>query len=266
MADVKETVESSAAETVESQETTAPPAEALNTVEQETETKKTAEKSEEAKHEEFIPYHRLAEATDKKNEALHRVEELEGELEKSRAAKAPETAVPSTELTEPPEHLSQREKVDFYVRQGAERLMQDKLGMNLDQVKTLLQTIPGVSDATYEQQWQRMCEAKGLDPNDRTIQDLTRGLVKGSGHDVQDALSVVANLVGKKKAATSETTPQIMENGATAHTMTKENVDFVWDKGAAMTLASQGKLVDNASAVDILKAAEKISKAKAAEK
>jgi len=235
-----------------------PPAEAIKT-----ETTAESEPSEEEHPD--LSYKRFVEINAQRKKANDRADRFEKELKlaKESASAEPPTAV---ELTEPPEHLSQREKVDFYVRQGAERLMQEKLGMNLDQVKTLLQTIPGVSDATYEQQWQRMCEAKGLDPNDRTIQDLTRGLVKGSGHDVQDALSVVANLIGKKKAATSETTPQIMENGATAHTMTKENVDFVWDKGAAMTLASQGRRVDNASAVDILKAAEKISKAKAAEK
>ena len=139
---VPSTTETTETTTEQTPEVEATPAEATTT--------ETTATPEAAKEEEKgpIPYDRFAEINDERKASGRRVKELERELEQEREAKAPETAAPSTELTEPPEHLSTREKVDFYVRQGAERLMQDKLGMNLDQVKTLLQTIPGVSDAT----------------------------------------------------------------------------------------------------------------------
>jgi hypothetical protein len=255
-----ETVDSSATATETTAEavteTTAAPAEAENT---ETTPAKEAT-TEEPKGP--IPYDRFAQVNDQKKEAIERAARLEAELEQARATKPAETVVPTAELTEPPEHLSQREKVDFYVRQSARNMIREELGMDLQQAKGLLEAIPSVSDATYEQQWERMCTAKGLDPKDRVVQDLTRGLVKGSGHEVEDALNVVADLVGKKTAVTTATPPQRMENDATTGTMTDKSVELVFDKASARKLAEQGKRAPLLSAVDILKAAD--SKRKAA--
>lgn len=246
-----ESNEATAEQTVEVEAT---PAEAENTeTEAEAQTAKPDEKGP-------IPYARFAEINDKRKASEGRVAELERELEQAAASKPAEATASKVELTEPPEHLPQREKVDFYVQQGVERFFAEKLGMDAGQVSTLLQTIPAVSDATYEAQWQTMCKAKGLDPTDRQVQDFTRGLVKGSGYEVKDALTMVADVLSKKKASTTTTTPQRMENNATSNTMTKDKIDFVWDKAGAMDLASRGKRTENSSTVDILKAAASMRK------
>lgn len=238
----------------QSVEVEATPAEAKTTeTEAEAQTAKPDEKGP-------IPYERFAEINDKRKASEGRVAELERELKQATAEKPAEAPAAKVDLTEPPEHLSQRDKVDFYVQQGVERFFAEKLGMDAGQVSTLLKTIPAVSDATYEAQWQTMCKAKGLDPTDRQVQDFTRGLVKGSGYDVKDALSMVAEVLSKKKESSSATPPQRMENDATSNTMTKDKIDFVWDKNGAMDLASKGKRTSNMSTVDILKAAESMRK------
>lgn len=209
-----------------------------------------------------IPYDRFAKINDQRKEAVERAERLEQQL-KSAVASQPEKAsevTPPAELTEPPEGLSPREKVDFYVRQSAGKMIKEELGMDLASAKSLLDAIPSVSDATYQQQWVRMCEAQGLDPEDRVVQDLTRGLVKGSGHAPEDALSLVSSLVGKKEA-TKAPPPQRMETDAATNAMSADKVDLVFDKTTARSLAEKGKRSPMLSAVDILKLADQRRKA-----
>ncbi len=202
-----------------------------------------------------IPYDRFARVCDERTRAETKSVELEKQLELARAVQTQPKATDAAP-EEPPEHLTDRQKISWYVNQDVEK----GLGMSLSDAKTLLASVPGVSEETYQAKWTRMCDVAKLDPKDRTTQDLVGGLVK-QGQAIEDAMSVVSGLMGNKTGPSKAKTPQEMENGATTHTMTSSKVAPVFDKKAAQALAQKGQRVEMLSTVDILKAASEHRKA-----
>ncbi len=250
--------ESTESSTVENQEATGASEETGQSASAETENAENQATSTETQTEEShgtIPYDRFAKINDERKVAELRNTELEKQLELARAVEPKPKAVEAT-LEEPPEHLTDRQKISWYVNQDVER----GLGMSLSDAKTLLASVPGVSEETYQAKWTRMCDSAKLDPKDRTTQDLVGGLVK-QGQAIEDAMSVVSGLMGNKTGPSKAKTPQEMENGTTTHTMTSAKVAPVFDKKAAQELAQKGQRVEMLSTVDILKAASEHRKA-----
>ena len=204
-----------------------------------------------------IPYSRLAKEIENRKKIELRTQELEAELLKARSATPAATV--AEDDSEPPEHLTERQKVKWYVEQDAKSLLSRELGMSLDQVKALLSTVPETAQESNQNKWTRACAQHGLDPNNREVQDMVRSFVKGGGHDVETAFELTKGYLGKAPPAT--VTPQRMENGTGTGAMTSENVGIVFDTRKARELAQAGKRSPDVSFLDILEASAARKKA-----
>ena len=234
------------------EEVSTTPAEAENTV---TETPEPAVEEEKGP----IPYGRFAEVVERRQSAEAENVTLKERLEVlERGQAAP--ATPEVQLEEPPENLSQREKVRWYVRRDAKEMIKESLGMDLPEAAALLSTIPTVSQDVAARKWESACSEHGLDPEDKLVQDITRGLVKRGGRELGEALATVKAFYGGKGAAATPDpppTPQRMENGTTTGNDVSERSALVFNRKDAVKMAQRGERSPDASVDDILDAIQK---------
>ncbi|HUU46128.1 MAG TPA: hypothetical protein VM118_10390, partial [Acidobacteriota bacterium] len=147
----------------------------------------------------MIPKSRLDEVIGERNtlrQEKQAFEERMAALEAKLAPKDEPTA--KGKLPEPPAELTdQREIIDWYVQEGAQRLIESKLGMDLDTAKTLLVGSKAAIQKSTEQQWKDACATHKLDPSDVMVQATVMGLVQGSKMDFGDAMKQTAKRFGQ---------------------------------------------------------------------
>ena len=248
-AEVPEATQSGVTATVDAKSTT--PAEAAKNTDAQVKTEEEPAR---------IPYSRLAKEIENRKRIELRTQELEAELLKARTTVTPAAPQAEAEESEPPEHLTERQKVTWYVEQDAKNLFNRELGMSLAQVKALLSTVPETAQESNQNKWTRTCAQYGLDPDNREVQDMVRSFVKGGGHDIETAFELTKGYIGKTAPVTAAT-PQRMENGTSTGAMTSENVGIVFDAKQARELAQAGKRSPNVSFMDILDASAARKKA-----
>lgn len=149
-----------------------------------------------------VPKTRLDEVIAQRNEARDAVKSLEARLEalegKAKADPAPKEQDDPAQDS-PPDHLSQREKVRWYVERDASKFIERELGMTLKDAKALLATTQSTSKDYAERQWQAKCSTNNLDPSSREVQEMVAGLVK-VGVSLDDAFSRASKVYGKRAA------------------------------------------------------------------
>ena len=236
-------------------------AETLNAENGEVSNGETVAAEEEIRHP--IPYDRFASTVDEKNAAIEEARALRERittLERGTPASPAEETAPA----EPPEHLSQREKVRWYVRNDAAELIKSELGMELGEAKALLQTVPAVSQSSAQRQWEEACGKHKLDPEDKMVQNFARGLVKNAGHGLDEALQAIKSFGGRGTAASpkADLPPQRMLHDPSTGAMTGKATPIVFDRKEASKLAQRGERAPDAAALDILSEVKKRRSAK----
>lgn len=203
-----------------------------------------------------VPSGRLRETRVERDKAIEANKALQARLEALEAKLAPkEEPKAKGPLPEPPEGLSQRETIDWYVQEGATRAIEGKLGMGLDAVVTLLQSSRNATQKATEQQWQEACKSHKLDPSDVMVQATVMGLVQGSKMDLDDALAQTAKRFGP-------TSPNGKKDVATVPDGTQSGVMTQSDRQPktreeAVTMAQAGQRAKQLSTLEILGAKRK---------
>jgi hypothetical protein len=213
-----------------------------------------------------IPYDRFKEVNDKyktareEAEALAREkEDIQRKYDEAVASKRTEVdtgAGQETELPTPPAGLSERQAVDWYVREGAERMLKERLGMSLDDLATLVKSVPQAANYAQERQWEALCTKHGLDPNSRDVQEVAQGLLYSAGDkaDPDKVVGRVAEMLGVKKPSSTEQppSPSRVETDGVGSQLTAE--DFMpRNKTEAHKAAAAGKRMPFLSTDEILK-------------
>lgn len=205
-----------------------------------------------------VPYGRFREVNEKAKANAAKAAQLEAELaelRKTQVKPAPAEEYKPQEMEAAPAELSELQRVDWYVRKGVERhfpdLVKKAFGMEPEEIRTLLGTQRETSKDYAERTWTTLCGEVGLDPKDRTIREITGGLV-GRGKSIPEALKLVASFTKAKPVAkaTGKTVTPAESNGVT-DVMTAETV-LTFDKKQAAELARQGKRVAHKTIEEIL--------------
>lgn len=212
-----------------------------------------------------IPYERFKEVNDKwkiekeQTEALAEERDaLQRRVDEMAASPAPRTEVDTGasngELPTPPAGLSERATVEWYVKQDAERMLEGRLGMSLDDAATLLKSIPQAAQYTQERQWEGLCAKHGLDPNDQRVRKVTSGLLYSEGDkaDPEKVVAEVAEMLGAKKPSptTLPPSPRNVETDGVGTQLTVE--DFMpGSKEEATKAAAEGKRAPFISTTEI---------------
>jgi len=213
-----------------------------------------------------IPYDRFKEVNDRYKTAREEAEALAAERdalqrrvdEMSLAQKRPEvdTGAGKDELPTPPAGLSERQTVEWYVREDAKRLLESEFGMSLKDVATLIRSVPQAANYAQERQWESLCHKHGLDPNDNGVRKVATGLLYSAGEnaDPDKVISEVAQILGAKKTApsTKPPSPSRVETDGMGSQLTV--TDFMpSSKEEAVKAAKEGKRVPFISTSEILR-------------
>lgn len=180
-----------------------------------------------------IPYSRFKQVNDKLRDSKLRI----AELEEAVAAKSAATPV-VLDLPEPPEGLTEKQRVAWYIQKVGRKAVEDEIGMPLSELKNLLKVVPETSRASNEQKWKDACAERGLDPKDERVLEMTVGFVKGNGMELDTAMDRVQSILKSTKAGVAP--KQRMENSGVNGSMTVEKL-LTWDKDSATEAAKAGK-------------------------
>jgi len=205
--------------------------------------------------EHMIPKSRLDEVIGQRNTEREANAELTRRLEALEAkAEAPVTPKTPEGLPAPPAGLSEREAVEWYVRHDAERLLTEKLGFGLDELKRRLDTTASTSQELAATKWQKACEGSGLDPADTVVQAAVLGLVKSHGMSFDKAMQAAAEKFGKPAAApaavTAEPTATVADGGVSGVVTTAKRIPTTLQEVAEMS--RKGEHAPRLSTLEIL--------------
>jgi len=200
-----------------------------------------------------VPSGRLRETRVERDEAIKANKALQARLEALEAKLAPkDEPTAKGKLPEPPAELTdQREIIDWYVQEGAQRLIESKLGMDLDTAKTLLVGSKAAIQKSTEQQWKDACATHKLDPSDVMVQATVMGLVQGSKMDFGDAMKQTAKRFGQ--ASNGKKDVATVPDGTQSGVMTQSDRQPKTKEEAA-TMAQAGQRAKQLSTLEILSA------------
>jgi hypothetical protein len=214
-----------------------------------TPTSEVTENTEAAGNGHMIPKSRLDEVIGQRNDARAEITAMTERLAALEAKATEAQAAPvAAAADEPPEGLTSREQIRWYVENDAKSLMEKELGMSLDKARALLGTTTTTAKAHAESVWNASCAASGLDPANAEVQELVAGLVKGAGVDFEDAIGRVAKLYSVTPR-TETATPEVPgQTGAMAASSSLPSNTL-----EAMEMARKGVRAPMASSQDIIR-------------
>lgn len=199
-----------------------------------------------------IPKARLDEVIAQRNSEKAEKERLQAELaELKKTAKPAETAGAGGEDEDdsPPQGLTQRQQVRWYIERDSERLIKQKLGMGLEEAASLLRSTKPAGEYYARRQWQDLCSARGLDPESTEIQETAAAFIKGLGMEVEAAMDKTAKLHGGKSG--DEKVRARVETKSITGTGTKDSI-VPKDRHEAAALAAKGVAAKRETIEEIL--------------
>ena len=201
----------------------------------------------------MIPKSRLDEVIGERNtlrQEKQAFEERMAALEAKLAPKDEPTA--KGKLPEPPAELTdQREIIDWYVQEGAERAFKAKTGMDFETVATFIASSRSVIQKSTDQQWKDACSTHKLDPADVVVQAAVMSLVKDSKMDFSDAMKQTAKRFGQ--ASNGKKDVATVPDGTQSGVMTQSDRQPKTKEEAA-TMAQAGQRAKQLSTLEILSA------------
>lgn len=209
----------------------------------------------EAEKPQTVPFGRLEKEIARRKSLEERLAQLEQQQTREDEPKHQERKTDD----EPPEHLSPREKVRWYVERDAGSLIERQLGMSLDQARRLLAGTPNVANDYAERKWRDYCGRFELDPEASDVQDFVVGLYRASkdrGQEIpiEDLFKRAQKIFGKaappQKANGNTEAKATVENQGLTGVMSRERV-IPRDRKEAGELARKGVRVPNASMEEI---------------
>jgi hypothetical protein len=201
-----------------------------------------------------VPSFRLREEAQKRRDAEARVKALEDELAKRPAGQDRQnghTSEPAT-ADEPPATLNPRERARWIVEQDARKLLEREFGMPLQDLKTLIATTKTTAEDYAQRTWRQGCERHRLDHENREVQEMVAGLVKGAGLKLEDAFARAGKLYGKTDAG--QAAGASVETSSQTGTMSRERV-VPRDRQHAQELAEKGITIEQQSSHELIRAA-----------
>lgn len=172
-----------------------------------------------------VPQSRFSEVVRERNEAREALASLKEEIEglKGKLDSPPKGG---TAHPEPPAHLDELGKVQFYVEHYGRGMIERELGMSLKDAKELLATSKNTTDDYTRRTWETTCRAAGLDPDDKSVQALVGGLMQFQNMSVDAAAKEVSKLMEKgaqkKSDPPKKADSATVENEGVTGTMAKD--------------------------------------------
>jgi len=172
----------------------------------------------------MIPMRRFKEVIEERNTLRDDYQALKQRLD-AIESKSRETEQKPT-VKQPPSNLSQEEQVRWVVHQYATELLEEKFGMPLDDIASVLKTVPETARDTKQRRYTEMCSRFGIDPDNEDAQAYMVGLMKAQGDkaNLDTVFERAGKLFGKKQEA-KKPTATVEEKGVTG-TMTGDRVIF----------------------------------------
>ena len=209
-----------------------------------------------------VPYSRFKQVNEEKKDLRVQNAELQQRLSalEQRASStntSTTSATDSLQLPEPPSNLDEKQRVAWYINTVGKSMIERELGMPVDQVKTLLSTVPAASKEAGRAEWANLCQNHGLDPTDERVVEMGIGFIKGNGMEPEDALKRIKSILGTKPAGEgTSVTPQETETSGVNGSMTAESI-LTWNKRDAADAAAKGQASKHLTIEEIIEAKKK---------
>jgi hypothetical protein len=201
-----------------------------------------------------IPYPRFKEVNDRMKVAEAQAEEMQAQLEEIQAQRAAEKEE-RERPQKPPAGASQREQIEWYIRNTTDKWFKDQFGMEPSKAKEILSAVPEASRTANEQKWINLAGAHGLNPSDKRTQAIVLGLTQGEGLTPEDAAKAAADILRVKP----KPPPPDLEHDGLAGIATQDDA-WAFSKADASRLASQGKKTPHRTVDEIFSKSKEMRK------
>jgi hypothetical protein len=203
-----------------------------------------------AAQEHMIPKSRLDQEIGKRKGLEEELQDARSKLEQM----APKEEEPAKEAApaEPPPGMTQRDQLKWYVQHFSEEMIQERLGMSLEDAATALSASRTTGQDYTQRRWVEECQKHNLDPSHKKTMKIVTSLVESGAYELQEALGYAQRLYGKEPGEQGDQTERAsVETAGISPVMAREG-RIPQSKEEATEMATKGQHAKRLSSQEII--------------